>query len=260
MIKKGGLFVFTEINGMNIHYTDEGTGPEVLFLHGWSASAASYRGVIKSLSEKCRCVALDFPGCGESDLPKEPLNINDYVSLVMKFLDAVKLKNPILVGHSHGCRVIMKLCGTGLLTPQKIVMIDGAGIKPRFNLKKEIKIKTFKAVKFVLTLPLLKKHTENALQKARANFGSADYSSAPEVMRKTMVNLVNDDMTPYLDGIKSSTLLIWGENDTATPLYMAKRLEKTIPDCGLCVIKDAGHWSFVEKPIQANAILNSFIP
>ena len=79
-------------------------------------------------------------------------------------------------------------------------------------------------------------------------------------MRKTLVNLINDDMTPYLDGIKSSTLLIWGENDTATPLYMAKQIEKIIPDCGLCVIKGAGHWSFVEKPMQANAILNSFIP
>lgn len=252
--------MFTEINGMKLHYTDEGSGPEVLFLHGWGASAASYNGIIKSLSNKCRCVALDFPGCGESDLPENPLNINDYLSLVIKFLDAAKLTNPILIGHSHGCRVIMKLCGTGLLNPPKIVMIDGAGIKPRFNFKKEVKVKTFKTIKWFLTLPVIRNYTEETIKKARSHFGSADYNSAPEVMRKTLVNLVNDDMTPYLDGIKSSTLLIWGENDTATPLYMAKQIEKIVPDCGLCIIKGTGHWSFVEKPMQANAILNSFIP
>ena len=112
----------------------------------------------------------------------------------------------------------------------------------------------------MLTLPGFKSHTEGLLNKARGYFGSADYSSAPEVMRKTMVNLVNDDMTPYIDGIKAPTLLIWGENDTATPLYMAKILEKTISDCGLCVIKNTGHWSFVERPVEAHAILNSFLP
>ena len=163
---KGGLFMFTEINGIKIHYTDEGSGPEVLFLHGWGASAASYSGVIKSLSNKCRCVALDFPGCGESDLPENPLNINDYLSLVIKFLDAAKLTNPILIGHSHGCRVIMKLCGTGLLNPPKIVMIDGAGIKPRFNFKKEVKVKTFKTIKWFLTLPIIRNYTEETIKKS----------------------------------------------------------------------------------------------
>ena len=252
--------MFTEINGIKIYYAERGTGPDVLLLHGWGASSDSWSGVMQALESCCHTVAPDFPGCGRSALPDRPLNINDYVSLVLKFCDAAGLKNPILVGHSHGCRVIMKLCGTGLLNPPKIVMIDGAGLKPRFSLKKTVKIKTFKLVRRVLTLPGLKNHTESTLQKARAHFGSADYNSAPDVMRKTMVNLVNDDMMPYIDGIKSPTLLIWGENDTATPLYMAKKLESVIPDCGLCVIKNAGHWSFVEHPVQAHAILKSFLP
>lgn len=251
--------MFTEINGMKICYSDRGSGKELLFLHGWGASKDSFNGVINSLCEKFRCVALDFPGCGESSLPDKPLCTNDYISLVLKFCDAVKLNDPILIGHSHGCRVIMKLCGTGLMTPPKIVMIDGAGLKPKFSLKKTVKIASYKTVKRILTLPLINRFTGELLEKAKKHFGSADYSAAPEVMRQTLVKLVNDDMTPFIDGIKSSTLLIWGENDTATPLYMAKKLEKTIPDCGLCVIKGTGHWSFVERPYEANAILNSFL-
>lgn len=252
--------MFTEINGMKIHYTEAGSGQDVLLLHGWGASADSWSGVIGALSPKCHTVAIDFPGCGKSSLPENPLDVDDYVSLVLEFCKTLNLNNPILIGHSHGCRVIMKLCGTGLMAPKKLVMIDGAGIKPRFNLKKTIKIYTFKTIKHLLSLPIIKNYSKNALAKARSHFGSADYSSAPEVMRKTMVKLISEDMTPFISGIKASTLLIWGDNDTATPLYMAKKLEKIIPDCGLCVIKNTGHWSFVEKPIEAHAILRSFIP
>lgn len=252
--------MFTECCGMNIHYTVEGNGPDVLLLHGWGASAESWNGVIAALRGNCRLIAPDFPGCGQSALPEAPLDINDYVALVMEFCSALGLRNPILVGHSHGGRVIMKLVGSGLMHPEKIVFIDAAGIKPKFNLKKTVKIYSFKTVKRVLTLPIVRSHSEDLLKKARAYFGSSDYNSAPEVMRKTMVNLVNDDMTPYLDGIKASTLLIWGENDTATPLYMAEKLERAIPDCGLCTIKNAGHWSFVERPAEAHAILKSFLP
>jgi pimeloyl-ACP methyl ester carboxylesterase len=252
--------LFVEIAGMKIHYKEAGTGPDVLLLHGWGASADSWGGVMGALADKCHLVAIDFPGCGKSDLPEKPLDIDDYVSLVTEICQTLNLDNPILIGHSHGCRVMMKICGLGLLSPKKIVMIDGAGLKPKFNLKKTLKIATFKTVKWFLKLPIIRNYSEEALKKARNHFGSADYSTAPEVMRSTMVKLLSHDMTPYIDKIKSSTLLIWGENDTATPLYMAKKLEKNIPDCGLCVIKNTGHWSFVERPIEANAILRSFIP
>ncbi len=252
--------MFLNINGMNIYYTECGSGPDVLLLHGWGASSESWKGVMQALAPSCHLFALDFPGCGNSDLPDKALNIDDYVSLVIEFCIDVGIKNPILIGHSHGCRVIMKLCGSGLMNPKKIVMIDGAGIKPKANLKKSIKILTYKSVKNILSLPLLRNYTKETLNKARAHFGSADYSSAPEIMRKTLVNLVNSDMTPYLDGIKASTLLIWGENDTATPLYMAKKIERIVSDCGLCVIKNTGHWSFVESPYEAHAILKSFLP
>ncbi len=252
--------MFITCCGIKLNYIEEGQGPDVLLLHGWGASCESYKGVINALRDKCHLIALDFPGCGKSDLPEKPLDINDYVALVMEFCSCLKLRNPILVGHSHGGRVIMKLAGSGLMNPKKIVFIDAAGIKPKFNLKKSIKVFTFKTVKRVLTLPVIRKFSGNLLQKARNHFGSADYNSAPEVMRKTLVKLVNDDMTLYLDGITASTLLIWGENDTATPLYMAKKIEKTIPDCGLCIIKNTGHWSFVERPHEAQAILKSFLP
>ena len=107
-------------------------------------------------------------------------------------------------------------------------------------------------------MPIIRNYSENTLNKARSYFGSSDYNSAPPVLRQTLVKVVNEDLVPYMGSIKSPTLLIWGENDTATPLRDAKIMEKEIPDAGLCVIKGVGHFSFVERPAQVHAILNSF--
>jgi pimeloyl-ACP methyl ester carboxylesterase len=97
------------------------------------------------------------------------------------------------------------------------------------------------------------------LDKARAYYGSADYNAAPEVLRKTLVSLVNTDLRDIIGNITAPTLLIWGENDTATPLSDAKIIESKIKDCGLCVIKGTGHYSFCERPFEAQAIINSFL-
>ena len=73
------------------------------------------------------------------------------------------------------------------------------------------------------------------------------------------MKLVNTDLRHLLPNIKCPTLLIWGDKDTATPLSDAKIIESLIDDSGLCVIKDTGHFSFCEKPYEANAIIKSFL-
>ena len=79
------------------------------------------------------------------------------------------------------------------------------------------------------------------------------------MLRQTLVKVVNEDLTAVLPNIAASTLLIYGENDTATPVRDAKVIESRIPDSGLCIIKDAGHWAFVEKPGEVTAIIKSFL-
>ena len=109
------------IDGLKINYIDEGEGEEILFLHGWGSSILPFMRLINTLKVNHRVVALDFPGCGESDTMAEAWDIDDYCNFVIKFINAVNLNNPVLVGHSHGGRVIMKLAGSGLLFPTKMV-------------------------------------------------------------------------------------------------------------------------------------------
>ena len=96
-------------------------------------------------------------------------------------------------------------------------------------------------------------------EKMRQNRGSEDYRNASEVMKKTLVNLVNLDLTPLMPQVKQSTLLIWGENDTETPLRDGQIMEKKLPDSGLAVIKNAGHFPFLENWAQFSAVLDAFL-
>lgn len=252
--------MFTEIKGLKTEYQIWGEGSiPVLLLHGWGASFDTYRGIAAALGDRCRLYAVNFPGCGGTEKMHEPWNLDDYCDFVLEFINAMKLDNPIMIGHSHGGRVVMKTVADGRVNPPEIVLLDAAGLIPKKSFRQKMRARNFKIIKRVLTLPPLKNHTQSMLDRARAHYGSSDYNAAPEVLRKTLVNLVNTDIREILPNIKCPTLLIWGENDTATPLEDAKTIESLIPDAGLCIIKGTGHFSFCEKPYEAHAILRSFI-
>ncbi len=247
------------VKGYKVNYIDKGQGPTVVLLHGWGSSCGAFNYIINNFEDSFRMVAPDLPGFGESDMLNKAWNVSDYVDFAAEFLLALGIEAPILVGHSFGGRVIIKGVGDGRLSASKIILLDSAGVKPKKSFKSKVKLATFKFSKAVLSCPLWRSLTKNALEALRNKFGSADYRNAPPVLRQTLVNAVNEDLCSYMPNIKAPTLLIWGEKDTATPVSDAKKMEKLIPDSGLCVIKGGGHFSFIDSPYEVNAIINSFI-
>ena len=136
--------------------------------------------------------------------------------------------------------------------------MDSAGILPK-NKKKTMKTRVYKTLKVIVGNNITKKVFPNALENLKKKFGSEDYRNASPMMRNVLVKVVNEDLEPLLPTIKQSTLLIWGTNDTATPLSDAKIMEKLIPDAGIVEVKGAGHYSFLEQPQLVNAVLDSFL-
>ncbi len=101
--------------------------------------------------------------------------------------------------------------------------------------------------------------TAAIIERRRAKAASADYNAASPVMRGTLSKVVNEDLRRFMPSISAPTLLVWGEKDTATPLRDAKIMERLIPDAGLVVFPGAGHYSFLERPAQFAAVLDSFL-
>ena len=97
------------------------------------------------------------------------------------------------------------------------------------------------------------------MEKFYKRFGSTDYKDAEGIMRKILVKVVNENLKPILKNIEAPTLLIWGDEDTATPLYMGKTMEKEIPDSGLVVLEGTGHYSYLDDYNRFSIILKAFL-
>lgn len=251
--------LYTNLFGLKIYYEIHGSGKEIVLLHGWEASIDAFKPVIDYFSNTFKVIALDLPGFGKSDLPKNAWGIDNYASLVKEFLDKMFISYPILIGHSFGGRIIISLVANGGIKAHKIVLIDSAGIKPKRKIRYYVKVYTFKAIKNLLQMPFLKYKTDNVIERARNIFGSGDYKNTSGVLRETMVKVVNEDLKGLLPKINAPTLLIWGENDKVTPISDGKQMEKLIPDAGLVVLKDAGHFSYLEKQNEFNLIVGHFL-
>jgi pimeloyl-ACP methyl ester carboxylesterase len=138
-------------------------------------------------------------------------------------------------------------------------LVDAAGVKPTRKLSYYIKVYSFKTAKNVVKLFLPKDKATQIIDKMRAGKGSADYAAASPTMRAILSKVVNEDLKHVMPNIKAPTLLIWGENDTATPLKDAQKMEKLIPDAGLVSFPGCGHYSFLDNPMQFAAVLTSFL-
>ena len=88
--------------------------------------------------------------------------------------------------------------------------------------------------------------------------GSRDYKNASPIMRQTLVNVVNEDLSKYAREIEEPTLLIWGENDDEAPVSDARELEKIMIDSALIVLPGT-HYAYLENLEKVVLILNNFV-
>lgn len=248
-----------EINGITLNYNETGPdgAPCVLLMHGWGCDHTTVRLIEETLSPFMKVYNVDLPGHGKSQEPPEVWGVEQFTSTMEAFLDRLSIKNPVLIGHSFGGRISILMASRRDIP--KVVLVDAAGIKPKRPLKYYLKVYSFKTAKKVLPIILGKKKGEQAINAWRGKAGSADYRNSSPVMRAVMSRCVNEDLKHVMPQIKASTLLIWGEDDTATPLSDAKTMERLIPDAGLVSFPGCGHYSFLDNPGQFRAVLRSFL-
>ena len=106
--------------------------------------------LIITQSIKIKVYLIDVVGFGKSSLPEHPLNSDDFGNFLKELLDALKIENPILIGHSNGGRIIINAVGRGIVNPRKVVLLDSAGLKPKRSAKYYVKVGIFKTGKTIL--------------------------------------------------------------------------------------------------------------
>ena len=245
----------TDINNLNVSYQVAGKGDVVLLLHGWGGEAASFQPVFEWLAQSHKVYALDLPGFGKSQVPPTAWDSSDYARFVTAFLEKFSIPKAHLIGHSFGGRISIILSAEHPEKVDKLILVDSAGIRPRRTAKYYFRVGIAKIGKLLRLCGTLGVRLANAMS---ARLGSKDYQDAGE-MRATLVKVVNQDLRSLLPRISASTLLIWGENDKDTPVSFGQIMEKEIPDAGLVVLKEAGHFSYLDKFPQFCRIVASFL-
>lgn len=242
-----------------------GKGKPVLILHGWGSDSKMMMPTAKLIRDIRTCYLVDFPGFGGSPEPQAAWKVDDYADIIEEFA-IKKLDQPQfdLVVHSFGARIALKLLTRPGIGPRidKVVFTGAAGLKPKRSASFYLKKYTAKTLKLPFYL-LPQNLREKGLEKLRntgiwKNLGSSDYQQLSGVMRQTFVACVNEHLDHLLPKVQQEILLIWGENDTATPLDQGKRMEKLFQKSALVAIDDAGHYAFLDKPKHFASILKAY--
>jgi pimeloyl-ACP methyl ester carboxylesterase len=193
----------------------------LLFLHGWGGSRESLRG-IATLFQHTDCVhLLDLPGFGEAPLPPETWGTIEYADLVQQYI-LERIHGPIvLVGHSFGGRVSVRLASRRLAQVQRLVLLGVPGLPQPAMSRTRVRrwgIRTLRKVLIALK-PVI---GERGVRWHTERFGSKDYQAAG-ALRPVLIRTVNEDLTESARSIACPTLLLWGTDDTETPPWLGRR-------------------------------------
>ena len=224
----------------------------LVFIHGWGVTAKIFDTVFYYLKDECNIYYFDLPGFGNTPIEKA-MTLKDYAEFVYEFLKEKNIKEPIIIGHSFGGAIAAKL---SLIHPEfvsKLILVSASAI--RQPCRKIMLIK--KVADFIK--PMLPEKIRKIILKV-LKLDKTDYAhiDSPK-LKETFKNIISEDLSHYLPTIKIPTLAIWGAKDTITPMEEGELIAKLIPNAKLSVIKNAGHFRFLEKPEEFTKLVKDFI-
>ena len=204
-----------------------GEGHCIVLLHGWGQSRQQMAMLQKDLSSQYCVVNLDLAGFGKSEEPPYPWTIETYSDVLYDLLQELHLEKPLIIAHSFGARIALHYAHK--YHCQGLILTGAAGIKAPRTLNYYLKVYAYKVIKHF---------------KKDAQMGSVDFQKASPMMRKILVQCVNEDISDLLPEINAVTLLVWGKQDQVTPLWMGKKMERLLPNAYLVQMK-GGHFAYL---------------
>lgn len=277
---------FVELsNDLKIAYVDEGKGDKTLiFIHGLGSYLPAWKKNMDVLKADYRCVALDLPGYPKSSKGDYAYNMTFFADVVLEMIEELKLKNPVLVGHSMGGQVAMTAALKSPDILEKLILIDPAGIE-RFEEKESVMLKSLLTAESVKNTPVeqIKKNfdvnfaagvtPEDALfmyeDRLYMRDTEAEYDHYCRMIPKCVAGMLDEPVFDNLKNIKTPTLILFGEQDYLIPnQYLHRNLttEKVaqtakaqIPNSQLFMVPNAGHFAMWDNAEMVNETIQTFL-
>lgn len=235
-----------------LNYEVVGKGKPLLFLHGWGCDTTTFSAQREYFSSKRKCIFLDFSGFGKSDEPKTAMTVEDYKAETLSLLDELKIKKCDIIAHSFGGRVAFKIMSEAPERVNGAVLVAPAGLKRRKKLKTIFSITLFKLKKLLYKKGVIK---NGAFIKTA---GSEDYKTLSDVMKRTFIKVIDEDLKSDIKRIKTPTLLVYGIKDKDITPQTVKKLHKLIKSSDIKALF-GGHFCFLDDCMRFNAVADRFL-
>jgi pimeloyl-ACP methyl ester carboxylesterase len=256
---------YAEVDGYSIAYREAGQGPALVLLHGFLCDSRCWRRQLAGLSDSFRVVAWDAPGAGSSSDPPDTFTTTNYARCLARFLDALGIDRAHVLGLSWGGILAQEFYR---LYPERLRCL--------------ILADTYAGWKGSLPEPVWKERLATCLLDATgpsdalvAKFLPGLFTdAAPQDLREEMSAIISEfhpigfrlmslssaemDTRNLLPRIDVPTLLLWGDDDRRSPMYVAEAFQAAIPGAELAIIPNAGHMSNMEQPDAFNAHVRRF--
>lgn len=247
--------MFIKIDNRKLHYKKIGNGERsIIFVHGWGGSLYSLHALAMLASGDFTCYLIDLPGFGKSDSPPPQWGIEGYSEVLICFIKQLNIKNPNYVGHSFGGEIGLFIASQNTTMFDFLVLCNSAF--KRGNKKS-------------LAITLMRKIFSTGLGQgkiARSIRGlyyhifhrSSDLTKYPH-LENNFRKIVKEDLTQLIPSIKTKTLILWGEEDSVTPVIWAYELKRLISNSKIVVFPNCTHNLPIKQPKEVWVEISHFI-
>jgi pimeloyl-ACP methyl ester carboxylesterase len=267
---------FIKVDGMDVHYRDEGNATDslpIVLLHGTGASLHTFEEWAAVFKKNKRVVRMDIPGFGlTGPFLNHNYSIEQYVNFIHHFLLARGITKCILGGNSLGGQIAYRFTIKHPQMVDKLILIDAAG----YSLESKSVPIAFRLAR----MPFLNKAftyvTPRFLVKQSVQNVYADKTKVTDKLveryydltlragnRKAFVDRMtlayDSSSIPLIKDIKQRTLILWGEQDFLIPLKSAYRFQNDLPNDTLVILKNTGHVPMEENPKESLAVVLYFL-
>lgn len=253
------------VNGIELHYRDEGRGRPVVLIHGLGNTLSSWEGVARSLRTTYRVVRFDLRGSGGSSVPLGPYTPESWIADLRDLLDELDIDKAHLVGHSLGSLIATRfasehtgrvrslgLIGTGPGTPEAekpdqrdiAASIERNGMAERAATEVET---SFSA------------HTRETRPELLGLYRELLLANDPEGYAATMRGMLAFDLREVLDDVQAPAVLVVGEHDAVTPPLASFIVADGLTESSVVVLPDVGHMVPLAAPKRLAEELHDFL-
>jgi pimeloyl-ACP methyl ester carboxylesterase len=252
------------VDGIPLHYRDEGQGLPVLLLHAFPLHGAAFDKQVAALSSRYRFIIPDHRGFGQSRSGEGPIEMSRIAQDGLALLDALKIESAVVGGVSMGGYAAMALLREDAGRVRGLVLVDTqataddeAGRARREASAKEALAQGVEPLVHALLPRLVAAGLDSPVGREVAAMMREASPQAVAAAQRGMA--LRPDSKDILARYAGPALVIVGEHDVVAPLEKARQMADLISGARLEIIAGAGHLPNQEQPGQFNAALDRFL-